>query len=183
MRAEEAPLAPDYSFWLLPSLGQAPSLAAEIAAIAPYFGTSAFPPHMTIQGDLSLSLETLASFLPQIAGGLGPLFLRVEAVRTSSERFRSLYLGFEESDSFLMLQERSRKLCGTAAGLSPFPHLSIAYGEPGPGRDKSEEAARLSSSYLGTRILFSRLVLAASSSSLPIGSWRVVSELELGAGH
>ena len=183
MRAEEAPLAPDYSFWLLPSLEHAPSLAAEIAALAPCFGTPMFFPHITIQGDLSLSLETLASFLPQIAGGLGPLFLRVEAVRTSSERFRSLYLGFEESDAFLMLQERSRKLCGTAAGLSPFPHLSIAYGEPRSGRDKSEEAVRLSSLYLGTRLLFSRLALAVSSSRAPIESWFVVRELELGAGQ
>lgn len=183
MRAEDAPLASDYSFWLLPSFEHALSLAAEIAALAPDFGTPAFFPHMTIQGDFSLSLETLESFLPQIAGGLGPLSWRVEAVRTSHERFRSLYLRFEESDAFLMLQERSRKLCGTAAGLSPFPHLSIAYGEPRQGRDKLVEAARFSSSYLGTRILFSRLALAAGSSSLPMESWRVVSELELGVGQ
>lgn len=180
MSEREGPRAAEYSFWLLPDPVQEASFAAEIASLAPDFEQPAFQAHATIHGDLTLAPEVLLDFLPEIAAGIDPLAWRVESALTSPQRFRSLFLLFERTDDFSLLQERTQKLCCTRVGLSPFPHLSLAYGEARAGRDKLAEAARLSASYAGERIVFSRLALAASSSALPVEAWRVIRTIKLG---
>jgi len=170
---------PRYSLWLLPDESWSARLRREIEKLATIFVTPVFEAHVTVHGDLPLEREELAGSLPGLAAGLSPFSWRVQSVETSPWRFRSLYLRLVPLPEFDRLKARSRECFGRSEGLPPFPHLSLAYGEPAEGSPKRPLAARLSAEYSGLDIGFSRLALARSSSSLPMEEWKILEQISL----
>ena len=170
------PSAPLYSIWLLPEEASYAGLLGEIARLARLFHIPPFPPHATVQGDIAHPLEELRLGMSALLEGASPLELRVGAVEMSPEFFRSLYLRFAPSEGFDALRRKSGSALATAEGLSPFPHLSLSYGEyPGPAAKKAE-AEGLSARYQGRSLAFTRLALALSSSALSIDRWEILEE-------
>jgi hypothetical protein len=175
MKADEA----RYSLWLLPAREEAEELGATMRELALLFGIPAFAPHATLHGDLGLEPEKIRKAGRDLAAGLAPLELRVRAVELSPEYFRSLFLRFEDDEEFSKLQELSAERFRTRRGLSPFPHLSLSYGE-GPGRsDREALAEQLSFRFQGRRIVFPSIAFAESSSEIPIDQWKVLEEYPL----
>jgi hypothetical protein len=171
--------APLYSLWLLPERAWAENLAKTMGELALLFRIPAFPPHVTIQGDLALPLDEVRRGMEALVEGGGSLVLDVSAVDESPDFFRSLYLRFSASEGFSRLQELSFSRFGTREGLAPFPHLSLSYGDALGRAEKKALASRLSPLFRERRMAFSSIALALSASTLPIEGWKILGERRL----
>jgi hypothetical protein len=66
---------------------------------------------------------------------------------------------------------------GTAHGLSPFPHLSLTYGDAYEAY--ALQRPSLSALYAGGDIVLDRLAICRSSSHVPIEEWTCLTQLPL----
>ena len=167
-----------YSLWLLPAADQEAALLERMAQIAGRLGGERFAPHLTIQGDLDLPLEKLSAALAAMARSLPLQCWPVQQVEVSEHFFRSLYLRFADEPAFAAMQEAAQALSRTAAGLSPYPHLSLSYGPAHP--DKAGLRQQLADQYLGREICFDRLAVTNSSQTAPIADWQCLAQHRLG---
>lgn len=166
-----------YSLWLLPEAAAQSRLTALVAELAPRFGQPAFVPHVTVQGDLLLGLDTVSSHARAIADATPVQHWRIDAVESTGNFFRCLYLRFADSPAFDDLRRAAQTHSGTAVGLSPYPHLSLAYGQLTP--DVAGLPAELSARFAGQTLTFDRLAVCRSSKDIPIDEWDCVLTLPL----
>lgn len=164
----------EYSLWLLPGADGQQRLTALIARLANRFATQPFIPHVTIQGDLMMPLAAVSRVAESIAKDRPAQRWRVAAVEGSEHFFRSLYLRFDETTAYTGCKKVMQEASGTADGLSLFPHLSLAYGLSDE-QGKRDVIAELSA-MIGNEIRFDRVVVARSSSHVPIAEWACLAE-------
>ena len=167
----------EYSLWLLPCADQLAELIALVTQLAPEFGTPAFVPHVTIQGDLAISLDTLAAHTQMLAAASPALCWPVHSVASSAHFFRCLYLRFPGAQAFDALQRAALACTGTASGLSPFPHLSLAYGQLQAQQQALLDA--LNTRFAGQAMRFDRIAICRSSKDVPIDEWEVLLDYPL----
>ncbi len=168
------------SIWLLPSDAQARLLDAAVIQLAPFFLTPPFTAHVTLQGDLALDDAQGQELAQTLARQLPAITLAQQGLASSPHFFRSLYLQLAPDAAFDAMQAACAALSGTRQGLSPFPHLSLAYGEP---RDEADRLV-LATPQLGAiealgPIRLDHLVLARSSKDIPIADWRILARFAL----
>lgn len=166
-----------YSIWLMPCVVDAVELQALVDELAPQFGQPGFVPHVTIQGDLALPLDAVAAQTRELAAGLEVQTWAVADVERSDFFFRCLYLRLQANEAFGGLQRKTQAWSGTAEGLSPYPHLSLAYGQVQPGQLALFEALR--SRFAGRRLVFDHLSVCLSSKDTPIAEWACVFDAPL----
>jgi hypothetical protein len=168
-----------YSLWLMPVEDDADLLEQIVAELAPVFGMPAFPPHVTVQGDLPLRLAAVTSIAVAVAGMARRQRWPVRGVETSEHPFRTFYVALDDADALAPMQECAAAAAGSRHGLSPFPHLSLAYGTLDAGR----KAALVASvgARLPKALRFERIVVALSGASVPIPSWRALESFALAA--
>ncbi len=166
-----------YSLWLMPSAGDLDRLERVVATLAPLFGMPAFPPHVTVQGDLPLRLAAMREVATRTVQGVAPQRWQVRGIEMSDHPYRAFYLAFDYATDFLSMIERSATAAGTRHGLSPFPHLSLAYGTLDPLR-KAALAAEFAAK-LPRTIMFDRVVVSLSGQTVPIPSWRALEDFVL----
>lgn len=168
------------SIWLLPAVAQAAVLDACIAALSPRFLTPPFTAHVTLQGDLALDESQGRALAQALAREQPALTLARQALASSPHFFRSLYLELAPDAAFDALQAACAGLSGTRHGLSPFPHLSLAYGEPREAVPRTTLAAPHHPvlNALGP-LRLDRLALVHSSKDVPIADWRLLEILPL----
>lgn len=164
----------EYSLWLLPSADEQHELSTLVTRLATRFTTQAFIPHLTIQGDLTMSFAAVSSVAESIAKAWSAQRWQVAAVERSEHFFRSLYLRFDETIAYTDCKKATRTASGTADGLSLFPHLSLAYGLSDE-QEKRGVIAELSA-MIGNEVSFDRVVVARSSSQVPIAEWACLAE-------
>ncbi|MSQ74460.1 MAG: hypothetical protein EXR34_01555 [Rhodoferax sp.] len=75
------------------------------------------------------------------------------------------------------MQAAAQAMTGTADGLSPFPHLSLAYGDAHVAYARQRQL--LAGDYSGQTIVFDRLAICRSSSHVPISEWVCLEQLPL----
>jgi 2'-5' RNA ligase len=169
-----------HSIWLLPAAEHTRILDALISELAPIFGTSPFPAHTTIQGDLPMDRNTLETVCAGLVREVAPFSLQIEGIAISPAFFRSFYLGFAQTQEFDSLQRASANAVDTREGLAPFPHLSLAYGNS-IGAARKEELRRLHERNMADlqAIRFDRLALVRSAKEIPIAAWQVFDEYPL----
>ncbi len=119
---------PEHSIWLLPREDQLAALRAQVQALAPRHEGHVFEPHVTLQGDLPLPLDAARALVDQLAGSTASLHWPVRAVEGTEHYFRSLYLRLDAGEAFERLGRACVQASGTPDGLSPYAHLSLAYG-------------------------------------------------------
>ena len=170
-------MKPEYSIWLLPEAALERTLQRTISELAIVQGESAFFPHVTLQGDLCRSLEDLSGPVAGMARDLPAQRWRVRAVECGDHFFRCLYLRFDADAALAALQDRVRAFTGTADGLSPFPHLSLAYGTVADATRRAR--AELAQSFAAREIVFDRIALVRSSKDVPIAEWRILEQCAL----
>lgn len=170
--------SPEFSLWLLPEPGMAQRLDALISRLAPLFGCPVFQAHLTVQGDLAGSRAGLEEILRTVA--LMPIGFELTGVGASSAYFRSLYLDFRHQPDFSLLQREVAARTGTEVGLAPFPHLSLAYGEPADPAKKDCLRNDAELAALAGTIRFDRLALVRSSKDVPIEQWTPIQVRQLG---
>ena len=167
----------EYSLWLLPCADDALWLTAMIDDLAPRFGTPPFIAHVTVQGDSVLSCEGLSALARSLAQTIPVLRWPIADVASSAHYFRMLYLAFASSDDFARLQQGAVAATQTRVGLSPFPHLSLAYGNHADRA--AARASELDASLQGRTLTFDRLAVARSSCTVPIADWRIAASFAL----
>jgi hypothetical protein len=160
----------EYSIWLLPAAAQETTLAGTVRRLAGELGGPVFAPHLTIQGDLTLPLEELRGFTAGLAGRLDVQRWPVTDVENSAHFFRCLYLRFASTPGFELLQGSLRAWSKSTDGLSPFPHLSLAYGDAGPAHFLAR--ADLAREFMAQEIVFDRLSICRSSKNVAIADWQ-----------
>jgi 2'-5' RNA ligase len=175
-RSRNAPPA-QYSIWLLPDPLSEPRLLETIARLSVLMGGPSFLPHVTVQGDIAQTLGPLRAQVQRMAQQCAPQCWTVGTVECSPHFFRSLYLRFARVPEFARLQQLSRRCTGTARGLSPFPHLSLAYGDPHPGNTGLCDI--LVEEFADQEIRFDRIAICRSSKSVPIPQWECLAQFPL----
>lgn len=175
-------MTPAYSLWLMPCAADAAELRALVDQLAPEFGEPAFLPHVTVQGDLEMPLQALAEHARALAATTPVQAWPVSAVERSAHFFRCLYLRFERQPAFDALQVASEDFAGTATGLSPYPHLSLAYGQVRPHQLALVDA--LQARFAGRTLVFDHFSVCESSKDLPIAEWQCQVDVPLSRpGH
>jgi hypothetical protein len=170
----------EYSLWLMPDEDDAAWLDALIASAAPSFGTPPFRAHLTIQGDLAWPPEKLRRVAETLALSCPALDWPMAGVECSAHYFRSLFVRLQSNGAFASLRSTAARLTESELGLSPFPHVSLAYGEPQQPEDKRVFQAGFAARLSEKRTLrIDTLALALSAKNLPIGQWRVLEALPL----
>lgn len=171
----------EYSLWLLPAAEHEAPLLETIARLSTLLGGAGFLPHVTVQGDIALPRERLDAPLARLAARLPVQRWRVEKVETSAHFFRCLYLRFGEQPAFADMQRAARAVTRTSEGLSPFPHLSLAYSDAHP--DNARLGDLLSEEFTDQEMVFDRLAVCRSSQHVPIPDWECLAEYSLSLNH
>lgn len=169
-----------YSLWLVPEPELEREMSGLIRVLAPVFGLPPFAPHVTVQGDLDVAADDAEGYARELAAGLPVLAWRAFGISWTEHPFRAFFVAFDSAERFHRLLERSAELAGTREGLSPFPHLSLAYGKL-PIREKIARSRPLTRTIDGRAMRFDRLVVALSGKDVPIDEWKVVATVPLGA--
>ena len=163
---------PEHSIWLLPREDQLAALRAQVRALAPRHEGHVFEPHVTLQGDLPLPLDAARALVDQLAGSTAPLHWPVRAVEGTEHYFRSLYLRLDAGEAFERLCRTCAQASGTPDGLSPYAHLSLAYG-PTHG-DAGALRASVMRELGASALVLDRIALARSGKAVPIAQWTLV---------
>jgi 2'-5' RNA ligase len=148
-----------------------------VDTLAPRFRTRTFIPHVTVQGDLDRRLKDVTALAATLAASLPVQRVAVRGIEQSTHYYRAFYLAFDGFDAFAPLVRRSAQASGTDAGLSPFPHLSLAYGTL--GADAKAALAREVAASVPATLTFDRLAVSLSGQSVGIASWRVLQTFAL----
>ena len=170
-------LEPQYSIWLLLNAEQDLELQAEIDLLAAQFEGHRFQPHLTLQGDLALALPDLHDIAAGLAGLVSTQRWDVQGIGSTEHFFRSLYLQIDAGIGFESLTQQCSDRTGTFEGLSPYPHLSLAYGRAQVDTEPLRE--RLEQRYGAHTLTFDRLALVRSSKLVPIEQWQLLAEYRL----
>jgi 2'-5' RNA ligase len=169
-----------YSLWLMPCAAQAADLHALVVKLSAAFATPPFLPHMTVQGDLTARLAEVSAMAATVAAALPAQHWPVRGIEQSDAWFRAFYLAFEPRPAFTDALAAAERASGTRNGLSPFPHVSLAYGTLDATR---KEALRNSiAARVPAAITFDRLVVALSGSTVGVPSWRALETFALAQG-
>ncbi len=168
---------PQYSIWLLPRADHEVELTATVSRLSTELGGAFFAPHVTIQGDVALTPDQLRPTLVRLATQTPVQHWPVALVDGTPHFFRCLFLRFDLHQAFKEMQAATQFVTGTAHGLSPFPHLSLAYGDAHEAYAKQRQL--LAVDYAEQVIVFDRLAICRSSSHVPISEWVVLEQLPL----
>lgn len=164
----------EYSVWILPQAGLEQALQKTILEIAAIQGENTFFPHVTLQGDLCGPSEEMSRSVAMMAQHIPLQRWRVRAVECGDHFFRCLYLRFDEDVALLELQDKVCAFTRTCNGLSPFPHLSLAYGRVTEVTRQARED--LMQRFAACEIAFDRIAVVRSSKDIPITEWRILEQ-------
>ena len=130
------------------------NLATTIESLARELNAPRFEPHVTVYAGAHAVDDDVELLLTQAAEGIGPMDLRITAVGTSPELFKSLYFEFEPDP-------KAERLCRVfRTGLKPAfdyvlkPHLSLLYKQL-PSATRTALARRFD--LVGQRITFNQI--------------------------
>lgn len=168
----------EYSIWLLSTEAQQQELTSLVHSLAARYGSEPFIPHVTIQGDIKRPLAEIEPAIAAMASRWPAQRWPISAVDGTEFFFRSLFLRFDETPAYADCKAIAREHNATADGLSLFPHLSLAYGLTGTAQT---DAITGLLDRTGNELLFDRVVIARSSSGVPIKDWAVLSSITLSA--
>ncbi|MEM6565044.1 MAG: 2'-5' RNA ligase family protein [Pseudomonadota bacterium] len=179
MQSNHSNLHQPHSVWLCFDTRDARDCTAEIERLSRVTSTPVFTPHVTLLGDLFGAPRETMQVCRAFASGLQLLDLEIKGLVRGETFFMSHFLDLRVPDEICHLRDALAKALSISTPGVFRPHLSLAYGataalpEP-PGR-------LLLNGQGGPRCLrVSSLVVAASSSGVPIERWTVLYEMLMG---
>jgi 2'-5' RNA ligase len=154
------------------------ALQDEVIAISSEFGGPSFTPHLTMIGDLDLSVTAVSMMAEDIARSWRPESLIVEDVIATSKYFMALYLAIRIPDSMATLRNSLFLEADPAKVLQDVPHVSLAYGDYVNGA-LSEVHSRLRQKFIGASFGVRYINVVLSSKCIPIADWKTVSRVDV----
>ncbi|MEO9576434.1 MAG: 2'-5' RNA ligase family protein [Roseobacter sp.] len=167
-----------HSIWLCPDATTYKHLQSTIDVIAEQEGAPSFAPHVTLLGDIvgaPRKTETLCrlAFAKHTA-----VEARIEGMAMTSHFFMSLFVDLDVPSYVHHLR---RELAdGLELDVAPDfrPHLSLAYGLESNAQTRQFTRTEPAISN-GQKLILDTVVVASSSSQLPINRWKPLSKIKL----
>jgi 2'-5' RNA ligase len=164
-----------YSIWLHPGKTRE-DLSHLITMIAGRLGTPAFPPHITLAGEVDADPEKLGKQISWIASVTDPFKVRSDKFGYQKESFfKAFYFEIEPGKRLLDL----RKLAAKALHIPvrPYlPHISLVYGHPGD--EARKKLITELGNWLPLTVEITRISLRKTDG--PVSAWSLIKEFELG---
>ncbi len=117
----------DFALWLVPSEPEASLLQAWIEKLAGYFGSIAFPPHVTLVGRLTQPQAQVVTKTQALSAYLPPFRVTLQDYGWQNTYFRCFYLEVADTLAMKLAQKAIKKHFGVKHALFK-PHLSLVYG-------------------------------------------------------
>lgn len=166
-----------YSLWLMFEEDASAELGSDISALAALLGGAAFPPHLTLIGDMALGVEEAEAVAGTFRGHV-PERLHLKGLRTSASYFMAVHAAVRLPNRLDRLRvETARKIHGTGVALD-VPHVSLAYGTYTPEQLR-RASAMLEKKYASRQLSVGGLSIVRSAKSIPIVDWKPVRDMEL----
>jgi hypothetical protein len=127
---------------------------------------------VTVQGDVRLDAEAARALVDRLAATTLALHWPVRAVESTDHYFRSLYLRLDADERFDRLVDDCARATGTRDGVSPYAHLSLAYGATQGDAPALRQA--LNREFGAQTIVLDRVALCRASSAVEIADWRLL---------
>ena len=162
----------EHAIWLLPRADQQAALQQLVRELAPRHEGHLFEPHVTLQGDLPLARGPASELVDRLAGSTSALQWPVQAVEGTEHYFRALYLRLTAGPAFDALCEQCVDASSYREGLSPYAHMSLAYG-PTRG-DVTGLRSELARAWAGQTLVLDRVALCRSGQAVPIEAWELL---------
>ena len=118
-----------YSIWLRPSGEIDDELSELIARLSRQFATSAFPPHVTLLGELEGDENALGALAARLAGTLAPFDVTLTTLNYLSDYYRCLFIQAAATPALLAASDEARRIFGREQDPPFMPHLSLMYGD------------------------------------------------------
>jgi hypothetical protein len=166
------PVNVEHSIWLLADAEQHAALRLRVEQLAPRHAGHVFEPHVTLQGEVPLDFAVACRLVDRLAAETPVLHWPVRAVESTEHYFRSLFLRLDAGADFDRLVDACAGASGTRDGVSPYAHLSLAYG-PTQG-DAAALRQTLSREFLAQDLVLDRVALCRASSAVAIPDWRLL---------
>ena len=167
-----------HSIWLCADATADKHLQNTIDEIAEQEGTPSFTPHVTLLGDIVAvprGTETLCrlAFAQQMA-----VETRIEGLAMTRQFFMSLFVDLDVPAYVHDLRRELAEGLGLDVAQDFRPHLSLAYGLVRDAQARQFARTKPTVS-LGQKLILDTVVIASSSSRLPINRWKPLSKIKL----
>lgn len=126
-----------YSLWLMPMGDLRERLSETIRRLAGLYSTPTFEPHVTLIGGLAMAEEEVRAKTRELSARLRPFEIRLGRADYSYEYFQCLFLRVEHTQPLLEAHFDARKVFDRYSDPPYHPHLSLVYGQLGPGRKQT----------------------------------------------
>lgn len=166
-----------YSLWLMFEEGASADLSSDISALSAVLGGAAFPPHLTLIGDMGLRIVEAEEVAGSFRGHV-PERLHSAGLGISASYFMAVHVAIRLPNRLERLRvETARKIHGKGAVVDA-PHVSLAYGTYLPEQLR-RASAMLEKKYASRQLPVARLSIVWSAKSIPINHWKPIRDLEL----
>ena len=166
-----------YSLWLMFDEGTSADLSSDISALSAVLGGAAFPPHLTLIGDMGLRIEEAE----EVAGTFRdhvPEHLHSAGLGTSLSYFLAVHVAVRLPSRLERLRvETAQRIHGKGAVVDS-PHVSLAYGTYVPEQLR-RASAMLGKKYASRQLPVGRLSIVWSAKNIPIDDWKPIRHIEL----
>lgn len=166
-----------YSLWLMFEEGADADLRSDISALATELGGTAFPPHLTLVGDMGLGIEEAEGVAGAFKGHV-PERLHSTGLETSASYFMAVHVAVRlPNDIERLRMDLARKVHGAGVAVDA-PHVSLAYGSYRPEQLR-RASAMLERKYASRQLPVGGLSIVRSAKSIPIADWKPVRHLDI----
>lgn len=152
-------------------------LRSDISARSALLGGAAFPPHLTLIGDMGLQIEeaeevagTFRDYVPESLNSTG--------LGTSSSYFMAVHVAIRLPNRLERLRVKTAREIHGKGTVVDAPHVSLAYGTYVPEQLR-RAAAMLEKKYASRQPPVGRLSIVWSAKSIPIDDWKPIRHMEL----
>lgn len=164
--------------WLIPEPLAAERFRRVIGSIGARFDAPAFPPHLTLIGNLRGNTTALSADARRLSKALVPFEVHPTGIQHSGQFFRCVFISVALDGPLARARDLADRLLGGArSGEAYLPHLSLLYGEF-PSETRQRLCAQIAPEVLAP-FRVDRVQLIAGA-RLP-QDWRILATFRLGA--
>jgi len=132
-----------YSLWLLPHEQTTKTCLTEVVTgLAARHDGPVFEPHMTMLGDVDLTLDMLSEKMKEVAQNTSILELKTSSVEYSTSYYQCVFVRVRPTPRLMQLFDDMKQNLGLTKPSVFMPHISLYYGNL-PYRERHEIATSL----------------------------------------
>lgn len=169
-----------YSLWLIPHEQNPKKYLFKVTSqLAKRHNGPVFEPHLTILGDVDLSLETLSDKINKVVQKTRVLILETSTVEYSSTYFQCVFVRVKPTPDLMQLYDNLKQNLGLTKSSVFMPHISLLYGDfPYQERHKIANSLRLETQVFSSE----SIVITPSGADVTPDKWDHLKEISF-RGH